>query len=124
MSMPGGPPMSMGPPAGPQMSMAQPHMSQPNNMIMTATSGAGGSMPSNNMPPHTMSMNTMQHNSMQVGPMPSMPSMPPTNMAGGPMPPNSMQGGPLPPQGQGQMYMDPYMFQSQGGYNMMPGSAP
>ena len=136
MSMPGGPPMSMGPPAGPQMSMAQPHMSQPNNMahnasngqpnnmIMTATSGAGGSMPSNNMgsmPPQTMSMNTMQHNSMQVGPM---PSMPPTNMAGGPMPPNSMQGGPLPPQGQGQMYMDPYMFQSQGGYNMMPGSAP
>jgi len=133
MSMPGGPPMSMGPPAGPQMSMAQPHMSQPNNMapnasngqpnnmIMTATSGAGGSMPSNNMPPQTMSMNTMQHNSMQVGPM---PSMPPTNMAGGPMPPNSMQGGHLPPPGQGQMYMDPYMFQSQGGYNMMPGSAP
>merc|ERR1712198_723634 len=71
---------------------------QPNNMIMTATSGAGGSMPSNNMPPQTMSMNTMQH--------------------------NSMQGGHLPPQGQGQMYMDPYMFQSQGGYNMMPGSAP
>ena len=145
---PSGPQMSMpGPAPGPQMSMPGPAMSmamsgppmsmgQPGPMPMYSQAGPGP-MTSNGMtmgmgPEQTMSPPQQAHTgsdgqqaSMAMthdhGQQPNM-TMTPSSMAAGSMPSNMA----MPPQGPPQMYMDPYMYPPphQGGYNMMPGTAP